>query len=65
MTDARITTPLINPEPTTEEAVAIVAALQVGLPGGGGGPEHDEPSRWRFSGRWWSKPVPQRRNRPG
>jgi hypothetical protein len=21
-------------------------------------------SRWRFSGRWWTKPVPERRSRP-
>ena len=21
-------------------------------------------SPWRFSGRWWSKPIPVRRNRP-
>ncbi len=26
--------------------------------------EPPKPSRWRFSGRWWSKPVPIRRNRP-
>ena len=25
---------------------------------------HDEPPRWRFSGRWWSRPVPSRRIRP-
>ena len=24
-----------------------------------------EPERWRFSGRWWAKPVPSRRDRPG
>ena len=24
-------------------------------------PEHDA---WRFSGRWWHKPVPLRRDRP-
>lgn len=56
----------IQPEPTVEEAVAIAAALEVGWPrlvvagtGGDAGP-----SRWRFSGRWWSKPVPARRARP-
>jgi hypothetical protein len=24
----------------------------------------EPPSRWRFSGRWWVKPVPLRRRRP-
>ena len=23
-----------------------------------------ESRAWRFSGRWWSKPLPARRNRP-
>ncbi|MEA3056188.1 MAG: hypothetical protein QOD30_1620, partial [Actinomycetota bacterium] len=23
-----------------------------------------QPSPWRFSGRWWSRPVPVRRFRP-
>jgi hypothetical protein len=27
------------------------------------GPDAPLP-RWRFSGRWWTKPVPLRRNRP-
>ncbi|CAN5702602.1 hypothetical protein BH10ACT3_BH10ACT3_02900 [soil metagenome] len=56
----------ISPEPTDEEAVAIVAAIQLGLPGAGGGDDGLPPvSRWRFSGRWWSRPVPSRRARPG
>lgn len=59
-----VTAVRINPEPTHEEAAAIVAAVQLGLPHGDGNPEHDD-WRWRFSGRWWSKPVPMRRNRPG
>jgi hypothetical protein len=55
----------ITPEPTEEEAVAIVAAFQLGLPGAGGGDVGRAPvSRWRFSGRWWSRPVPSRRARP-
>ena len=55
----------ISPEPTDEEAVAIVAATQVLLSGGGEqGPTRDPVSRWRFSGRWWSRPVPARRVRP-
>lgn len=55
----------ISPEPTDEEAAAIAAVVQSVLSGGGGGGEHHEPvSRWRFSGRWWSRPVPSRRVRP-
>jgi hypothetical protein len=55
----------ISPTPTVEEAVAIAAALEAGWPrlvvSGGAEPQ---PSRWRFSGRWWAKPVPDRRARP-
>ena len=55
----------VTPEPTPEEAAAIVAAVEaawprpvvVSAPPAG-------PSRWRFSGRWWSRPVPARRARP-
>ena len=54
----------ISPEPTPEEAVAIVAALEVGLPRGAASPMEEPRSRWRWSGRWWSKPVPSRRGRP-
>jgi hypothetical protein len=55
----------ISPEPTDEEAAAIVAAFQLGQPGVGGGGDGRAPvSRWRFSGRWWSRPVPSRRARP-
>ena len=55
----------IDPEPTEEEAAAIVAALEVGLPRAGADASPDRVSRWRWSGRWWSKPVPVRRGRPG
>ena len=55
----------ISPEPTDEEAAAISAAMFSLMSGGGGGGEqHDPVSRWRFSGRWWSRPVPSRRVRP-
>ena len=43
---------------------AAVAAIEVAWPravAGGGAPS---PPRWRFAGRWWSKPVPARRERP-
>jgi hypothetical protein len=55
----------IQPTPTDEEAAAIVAALDavrtspvVALP------EQEPPPRWRFAGRWWTKPIPVRRDRP-
>ena len=56
----------ITPTPTVEEAVAIAAAVEAGWPRlvASGGDASAEPSRWRFSGRWWSRPVPSRRARP-
>lgn len=60
MADVRIT-----PEPSDEEAAAIVAALQLGLPGGAVDAAPPRVSRWRWSGRWWSQPLPLRRGRPG
>jgi hypothetical protein len=59
MTNARIT-----PEPTEEEAAAIVAAIEVSWPRAGGTATEGAPPRWRWSGRWWSRPIPVRRNRP-
>lgn len=57
----------ITPTPTDEEAVAIAAATEALWPR----PvvlvddTADEPGRaWRFSGRWWSLPLPMRRDRP-
>lgn len=55
----------ITPTPTDEEAAAIIAAIEVGLPRGGVVEEPREAiPRWRFSGRWWTRPVPTRRARP-
>lgn len=54
----------ITPEPTEEEAVAIAAAVEVAWPRVGGGAPAPTPNRWRFSGRWWSQPIPLRRTRP-
>jgi hypothetical protein len=62
-----VSTPVggISPEPTDEEAAAIVAAMHTLMSGGAdGGPWREPVSRWRFSGRWWSRPVPSRRVRP-
>ncbi len=44
---------------------AITAAVQLAWPRPSPADEYDpahEP--WRFSGRWWNKPVPLRRDRP-
>ena len=52
-------------EATEEEVAAIVAAVEAVWPrpvGAVSAP--NEPDRWRFSGRWWAKPVPVRRDRP-
>ena len=55
----------ITPTPSDEEAAAIIAAIEVGLPRAGVA-EDGRPAipRWRFSGRWWTRPVASRRARP-
>lgn len=47
-----------------EEVAAIVAAIEVAWPRPATAEGKTTPPRWRFSGRWWTKPVPLRRNRP-
>ena len=54
----------VRPTPTDEELAAIMAAVEVAWPRPAVALEDDEPSRWRFSGRWWSRPLPTRRDRP-
>jgi len=54
----------VRPVPTDEEAAAIVAALDAAWPRAVAGDEEPHGTRWRWSGRWWSKPVPLRRRRP-
>ena len=49
---------------TDEEVAAIVAAVEVAWPRAAAADADTAPPRWRFSGRWWTKPVPLRRNRP-
>jgi hypothetical protein len=51
--------------PTSEQLAAILAAVEMAWPrpAVAGGDEADPP-RWRFSGRWWSRPIPARRERP-
>ncbi len=56
----------ITPAPTDEEVAAIMAAYEALRPKPAAAhSEHSHrESPWRFSGRWWSKPIPVRRNRP-
>ncbi len=54
----------ITPAATDEEAAAIVAAIELVWPRAAPSAPPEPPPRWRFSGRWWSKPVPTRRDRP-
>ena len=55
----------IRPAPTDEEAAAIAAAIEVSWPRAVvAAAEPAEPPRWRFAGRWWTKPIPIRRDRP-
>lgn len=51
-------------DPTDEEVAAIAAAVEVAWPKAVALVDHEPHQRWRFSGRWWSKPVPLRRVRP-
>jgi hypothetical protein len=54
--------------PSKEELVAIVAAVELQWPKAVVMEEQpdqeDTQARWRFSGRWWVKPIPSRRDRP-
>jgi hypothetical protein len=55
----------IRPTPSDEEMAAIAAAVEVLWPRPvvlEGGPTGPPP--WRFSGRWWRRPVAARRERP-
>ena len=56
----------VSPEPTTEEAVAIMAAQEALWPRpvvvASSAPTTPA---WRFSGRWWAAPIARRRSRPG
>jgi hypothetical protein len=56
--------PVITGDATDDEVAAILAALEVALPGEVAGTAPPPANRWRFSGRWWTKPVPLDRARP-
>jgi hypothetical protein len=51
--------------PSEEELAAIVAAIEVAWPRPVAiSPPADAANPWRFSGRWWNRPVAARRERP-
>ena len=57
----------LSEPPATDPAVlaAITAAVQLAWPRPAA-PDEQNPvhETWRFSGRWWHKPIPARRDRP-
>ena len=56
-----------RPAPDPAVLAAIAAAVQLAWPRPAPAPadEHNPAhAPWRFSGRWWNKPVPLSRNRP-
>ena len=56
----------VTPAATDEEAAAIAAAVEVlwPRPAVAGGAADRRSGVWKFSGRWWSQPIPLRRARP-
>jgi hypothetical protein len=56
----------VTPAPTDAEAAAIVAAIEALFPrtvvAADGVPRRA--GAWRFSGRWWARPVAASRARP-
>jgi hypothetical protein len=56
---------LPRPEPPPDILAVISAAAQMVWPQPGATDEQDPVHQtWRFSGRWWNKPTPLRRDRP-
>jgi hypothetical protein len=54
-----------RPAPDPAVLAAITAAVQLAWPRPAPADEHNPVHEtWRFSGRWWNKPVPLSRNRP-
>lgn len=56
----------IRPTPTPAEVAAIMAAAEALWPRPVVVADDADaaPPTWRFSGRWWRKPVAARRDRP-
>ncbi len=63
-TTGRVTVSAASP-PDPAVLASIAAAMQLAWPRPAPADEHNPVHRtWRFSGRWWHKPVPVRRDRP-
>jgi len=56
----------VSPAPTDDEVVAIMAGVEALWPKPVMVVDTAPPrsTAWRFSGRWWSRPIPARRDRP-
>ena len=66
MSGAEVSLSDVSPMPTDEEVAAIMAGVEALWPKPAVVVD-TAPARstaWRFSGRWWSRPVPARRDRP-
>ncbi len=50
--------------PSDEEVVAVMAAIEVAWPRPAVAAPRVVENPWRFSGRWWSRPLTVRRDRP-
>jgi len=55
---------IVSPSPSTDEAVAIGAALEILWPANPSVTAAGIQTSWRFSGRWWTDSVLARRSRP-
>jgi len=54
-----------RPMPDADVLAAIAAAVELAWPRPAPADQHDPVhTAWRFSGRWWNKPVPLGRARP-
>ena len=65
----RLQAPLVSsirPEPTGDEVAAMTMAIELlwPLPVAPVDASRRRAGAWRFSGRWWTTPVPARRARP-
>jgi hypothetical protein len=61
---ARVAAADVTPAPSDEEAAAIVSAVEAMWPRAAAPPQPERRAVWRFSGRWWARPLPSRRDRP-
>lgn len=61
-----ITISTMSPTPTDDEVVAIMAGVEALWPKPVVVVDTEPPrsTAWRFSGRWWTRPIPARRDRP-